>query len=290
MIHNMMKQFWKDHGRISSIHARLHAHQPPPSRAASTSMCPCDKPGTSNSKLPASLACNGPGTSRSTRTGQPVHLGSDQDGDIPKAKDQRPLDMSRAMDMDDRDPRTEPHNGHTSDTTCRESLKAMLTASGRYIPKVGSRSQNTMVENRPMVLRMLNTLEPLMRGAKPTAAICLAMQRKIDAEEALTHATDKELMNHNVMCYVGTPKGQSFGDEGTSNHGTSANHSKVFGNSMRSDSSRLSSASGQRAQRALDCRGEGSIGLATPGRFQFRSLPIWPRPSRSKCHELQEGC
>ena len=91
-----------------------------------------------------------------------------------------------------------------------------------------------------------------------------------------------------VLCGGRTPEGQSFGDEGTSNHGTSANHSKVFGNPTRSDSNRLSSASGQRAQRALDCRGEGSIGLATPGRFQFRSLPIWPRPSRPKCHELHE--
>lgn len=41
-----------------------------------------------------------------------------------------------------------------------------------------------------------------MRGAKPTAAICLAMQKKIDAEEALTHAIDKELMNQNLRGYV----------------------------------------------------------------------------------------
>ena len=62
-----------------------------------------------------------------------------------------------------------------------------------------------------MVLRMLNKLQPLMRGAKPTAAIWLAMQRKIDAEETLTHAIDKELMNQNAMGYVvgGRPKAKA---------------------------------------------------------------------------------
>ena len=36
-----------------------------------------------------------------------------------------------------------------------------------------------------MVLRMLNQLQPLMGDRKPTSAICLAMQKKIDAEEVL---------------------------------------------------------------------------------------------------------
>lgn len=136
----------------------------------------------------------------------------------PKAKDQRPLDMSRTMDMDNRDPRTEatqwPCFGHhTASKPCSNAHGqwtqcATCNLRLRYVPKVGSNSQNTKVENRSMVLRMLNELQPLMRGAKPTAAICLAMQKKIDAEEALTHAIDKELMNQNVMGYVvgGRPK------------------------------------------------------------------------------------
>ena len=36
-----------------------------------------------------------------------------------------------------------------------------------------------------MTLRMLSQLKNLMGNYKPTAAICLAMQRKIDAEEQL---------------------------------------------------------------------------------------------------------
>ena len=71
----------KSRQNLLAIHAQLHVHQTSSSsRAASASMCPSDKPETSNSKLPASSACNGPGTSWSTRTGQPDHLGSHQDG------------------------------------------------------------------------------------------------------------------------------------------------------------------------------------------------------------------
>ena len=63
-----------------------------------------------------------------------------------------------------------------------------------------------------MVARMLTELQPLMRGAKPTAAICLAMQKKIDAEETLTHMIDKEFMAQNPMGYTvgGRPKAKAF--------------------------------------------------------------------------------
>ena len=139
----------------------------------------------------------------------------------PKVKDQRPLDPSRVMEMDDRDPRTEatqwPCFGHhTASKPCSNAHGqwtqcAICNLRLRYVPKVGSNSQSTKVENRFMVLRMLTELQPLMRGAKPTAAICLAMQKKIDAEEALNHAIDKELMNQNVMGYVvgGRPKAKA---------------------------------------------------------------------------------
>jgi hypothetical protein len=44
-----------------------------------------------------------------------------------------------------------------------------------------------------MVLRMLQQLRPLMGEFKPNAAICLAMQKKIDAEETLMMAINKEV-------------------------------------------------------------------------------------------------
>lgn len=48
----------------------------------------------------------------------------------PKVKDQRPLDMSRTMDMDNTTPEPKPHNGHASAITRRAGLAAMLTPSG----------------------------------------------------------------------------------------------------------------------------------------------------------------
>ena len=44
-----------------------------------------------------------------------------------------------------------------------------------------------------MVTRMLQQLRPLMGEFKPNAAICLAMQKKIDAEETLMVAIQKEV-------------------------------------------------------------------------------------------------
>ena len=44
-----------------------------------------------------------------------------------------------------------------------------------------------------MVQRMLQELQLMMQGCTATAAICQAMQKKIDAEESLRHAVDKEI-------------------------------------------------------------------------------------------------
>ena len=61
-----------------------------------------------------------------------------------------------------------------------------------YIPRHGSHSQTTKTDMPEMVRR---TLQPLMEGSKPTATICLAMQKKIDAEEILrTH-----IKNHKMI-------------------------------------------------------------------------------------------
>ena len=140
----------------------------------------------------------------------------------PKTKDVRPLDPSRAMGMDERDPRVEqaqwPCFGHHVPAKAHSNAHGQWTQCSvcnlrlNYVPKVGSHSGSTKVENRAMVARMLTELQPLMRGAKPTAAICLAMQKKIDAEETLTHMIDKEFMAQNPMGYtvVGRPKAKAF--------------------------------------------------------------------------------
>ena len=139
----------------------------------------------------------------------------------PKTKDVRPLDPSRAMGMDERDPRVEqaqwPCFGHHVPAKAHSNAHGQWTQCSvcnlrlNYVPQVGSHSGSTKVENRAMVIRMLTELQPLMRGAKPTAAICLAMQKKIDAEETLTHMIDKELMAQNPMGYTvgGRPKAKA---------------------------------------------------------------------------------
>ena len=221
MIHNMMKQFWKNHGRISwpfmHVFMRINLLLPEPHRLqcvlATSSVLPirsCLLPRRAMAQEPHQVQERGNQTILDR-----IRMAT------PKVKDQRPLDMSRAMDMDDRDPRTEasqwPCHGHHTPGKPQSNAHGQWTQCAtcnlrlRYIPKVGSNSQSTKVENRVMVLRMLNELQPLMRGAKPTAAICLAMQRKIDAEETLTHAIDKELMNQNAMGYVvgGRPKAKA---------------------------------------------------------------------------------
>jgi len=60
-------------------------------------------------------------------------------------------------------------------------------------PKKRSPSNSTKADNPHMVARMLREMKPMMKGCKPTAAICLAMQKKIDAEEVFMRAIDKEV-------------------------------------------------------------------------------------------------
>ena len=222
MIHNMMMQFWKNHGRTSwpFMHNFMYIkplHHPELLRlrcVLATSprlqIRSCLLPRRAMAQEPHGVQERGNQTILDR-----IKMAA------PKVKDQRPLDPSRVMEMDDRDPRTEatqwPCFGHhTASKPCSNAHGqwtqcAICNLRLRYVPKVGSNSQSTKVENRFMVLRMLTELQPLMRGAKPTAAICLAMQKKIDAEEALNHAIDKELMNQKVMGYQvgGRPKAKA---------------------------------------------------------------------------------
>lgn len=112
----------------------------------------------------------------------------------PKSK-AAPVDRSRAVPADPRDPRMQQNqwpcfghhvpgraqsNAHGQWTHC-----AVCNVRLEYVPREGSHGQTTKMDNPGMTLRMLSQLKNLMGNYKPTAAICLAMQRKIDAEEQL---------------------------------------------------------------------------------------------------------
>lgn len=52
----------------------------------------------------------------------------------------------------------------------------------QYVPKKGSHSGSTKVENPAMIQRMLQRLQPMMSGHKPNQQICLAMVKLIEAK------------------------------------------------------------------------------------------------------------
>ena len=121
------------------------------------------------------------------------------------------------MTFDSRDPRAEPTQWPCFGTHC--PMKPQANAHGswihcgvcnlrlQYTPKKGSSSATTKTENPAMVSRMLQQLRPLMGEYKPNAAICLAMQKKIDAEETLMMAINKEVEIQNAP--KGYPKAKA---------------------------------------------------------------------------------
>ena len=64
----------------------------------------------------------------------------------------------------------------------------------RYVPRHGSHGQNSKVQNSTMILRMLTTLKERMNSARPSAAICLAMEKAIDAEETLSTLIGRQMI------------------------------------------------------------------------------------------------
>lgn len=124
----------------------------------------------------------------------------------PKAKAKAlPLDFARRVKGDSRDPRASSqqwpcYNRHVADypkanNHGRWTHCCVCNLRIEYIPRQGSHGQTTQTQNPAMVKRMLTQLEPLMGKQKPTAAICLAMQRKIDAEEQLMHMINEHRTN-----------------------------------------------------------------------------------------------
>ena len=115
----------------------------------------------------------------------------------------RPFDHARRVGPDLRDPRMKasqwpcfgnhqeakahanPHGSWVHCKICNVRLS--------YTPRVGSAAQTTKVENEHQVQKMLNELEILLKSVPPTSELCLAMQKKIDAETVLMSGIQKHL-------------------------------------------------------------------------------------------------
>ncbi|CAE7365735.1 GIP [Symbiodinium sp. CCMP2456] len=110
----------------------------------------------------------------------------------------KPLDTTRVMKMDVRDPRARakqwPCWGRHTPSAPQANLHgqwivcAVCNVRLLYTPRQGSSSQHTTVENPGMIKRMLGELQPLMGDVLPTAQICRHMLAKINAEEVLNKA------------------------------------------------------------------------------------------------------
>ena len=123
------------------------------------------------------------------------------------------------MDMDGRDPRADPSQwpcyGNHLDTNVGANAHgqwvhcATCNLRLRYTPKKGSSSAHTKADNAFMTNKVLTELQSLMKGHKPTAAICLAMQRKVDAEETLYNAIDFEIDRQKTQSNRGYAKSKA---------------------------------------------------------------------------------
>ncbi|CAE7799282.1 GIP [Symbiodinium sp. CCMP2456] len=119
----------------------------------------------------------------------------------PKAK-AAPLDPARRVTMDVRDPRAQEsqwpcYQQHTASRVQANAHGAWVHCAVclEYVPRKGSPASTTKTENPAMVKRMLEQLQGIMGMVKPTQAICLAMQKKIDAEEQLNHMVTEQMAN-----------------------------------------------------------------------------------------------
>jgi len=63
----------------------------------------------------------------------------------------------------------------------------------QYVPKKGSASGSTKVENPVMIQKMLQRLQPMMNGYRPNQTICAAMVKLIEAEEVLQTHINQEM-------------------------------------------------------------------------------------------------
>ena len=186
----------KSEQHLLALHAASHGKPPATRSAANLASMHQSKHVTFNSIVSASPSSYGSGTTSTTPTGHcGLHQGSHTSKGTTEAfgphkghglRCPRSEDVSGTMAL----PR-EPC-GDEASFQCSRRMGSLCSVQ-RYTPKKGSPSNSTKVENPHMVARMLQELQLLMRGCRPAAAICLAMQKKIDAEEVLMHAIDKEV-------------------------------------------------------------------------------------------------
>ena len=111
-------------------------------------------------------------------------------------KELAPFDMSREVLQDPRDPRANPRQWPCYGT--HRPGKATANPHGRwtqcqvcnlrlsYVPRKNSTGQHTQNCSPHQCLRMLKSLHELLSGREPTAALCLAMQKKVDADTVLS--------------------------------------------------------------------------------------------------------
>ena len=184
--------------RLLELHAhvsqRLHGRT---AAGAAISMSPADSTTSRNSTLSA-----------------PSHHGARTTA--VHERDMVEFIKSMTPQKEPRDPRADPEqwpchgnhipgkghsNAHGEWTHC-----AVCNYRLKYVPKKGSNSANTKVENAEMVRRMLTELQSLMRGCRPTAAICLSHAAEgecrggCDGPHPLGDRPPEEADGHSGLC------------------------------------------------------------------------------------------
>ena len=204
-------------------------------------------------------------TSRNSTLSAPSHHGARTTA--VHERDMVEFIKSMTPQKEPRDPRADPEqwpchgnhipgkghsNAHGEWTHC-----AVCNYRLKYVPKKGSNSANTKVENAEMVRRMLTELQSLMRGCRPTAAICSAMQQKVNAEAAVMDLIHSEIdRQKKQMATQGYVKGKATTSKDFSDGNTSftVNILKLGSG----DSGNQSITSGSRDGGTPDPRGKGS--------------------------------
>ena len=181
----------------------------------------------------------------------------------PKAK-AAPLDYERAFHMDQRDPRAQssqwPCVGHHVPMNPQGNLHgawrhgAVCNVRMEYIPRRGSPGQTTKTDNPGMVKRMLSQLRDMLGDSlKPTSAICLAMQQKVNADEKLDHLIREHRLSQSVAAPAPRPSTATATATATAGYLTTATPTRRSSTPPRDSPDRSSNESWQ--AEVSDCRG-----------------------------------
>lgn len=137
----------------------------------------------------------------------------------PKKEPPAPFDVTRVNYADPRDPRCQSHqwpcynnhlpskplaNPHGQWVDCQVCHLRL-----KYTPREGKHGDTTRNDSPAMVQKMLDQLEPLMKGYQPTKEICRAMFKKIEAEESLMFTINQAIIRPEDKHL--TPAAQGYG-------------------------------------------------------------------------------